>query len=602
MAKTKLIEILSGYSQGDGDLSGKKFRVAAITGSANRVSITRAGRHVAKFFEHFTKIVSYTPARTYGAILCVFGALSLALHFLKEYLGMYDSMPLGTLIISAAFALLSIPFIASEKPLSIALQNNPVTDFIFFEFFCIRRMHKYGTEKGIAPAYGVVIGVILAAIGALVPMWMAALGVAAMVYLFLTFLSPEFSFFSMFIIMPYLSFDTDGLFLAIMVFVTLISYARKVASGKRVFYFEQYDFGLFVMLFCILISGIFVKGVESFVSSIVMILLGMGYVLSSSLVTNRRLADCLINAVIISSVPVSVIAVVESVLEITAHGFSSFTGASATFDKPHTLAIFILVALSFSLYFVDVRKKPSAKVLYAFISVLNFAALFFTMSFWAVAALIIGYLASLAQKIRHGAGLILLFLSVFAYGLLLLPKEYLDLLCANETLTMLGITDSIERWYSAIAMLKDNLAVGVGIGADSFTQEIIKYAPTATYPDSANFLLELACEAGVISLCAFAYIYLIRVRHRGIYQPYVKNSQVRKISDYTTLTTVMLMAYGAFHYVWADMTMYYLFWCVFGLGSASLRVSKGEFDESAAYFRDGSTDDASSIDIAIKRV
>ena len=602
MAKTKLIEILSGYSQGNGDLSGKKFRVAAITGSANRVSITRAGRHVAKFFEHFTKIVSYTPARTYGAILCVFGALSLALHFLKEYLGMYDSMPLGTLIISAAFALLSIPFIASEKPLSIALQNNPVTDFIFFEFFCIRRMHKYGTEKGIAPAYGVVIGVILAAIGALVPMWMAALGVAAMVYLFLTFLSPEFSFFSMFIIMPYLSFDTDGLFLAIMVFVTLISYARKVASGKRVFYFEQYDFGLFVMLFCILISGIFVKGVESFVSSIVMILLGMGYVLSSSLVTNRRLADCLINAVIISSVPVSVIAVVESVIEITAHGFASFTGASATFDKPHTLAIFILVALSFSLYFVDVRKKPSAKVLYAFISVLNFAALFFTMSFWAVAALIIGYLASLAQKIRHGAGLILLFLSVFAYGLLLLPKEYLDLLCANETLTMLGLTDSIERWYSAIAMLKDNLAVGVGIGADSFTQEIIKYAPTATYPDSANFLLELACEAGVISLCAFAYIYLIRVRHRGIYQPYVKNSQVRKISDYTTLTTVMLMAYGAFHYVWADMTMYYLFWCVFGLGSASLRVAKGEFDESAAYFRDGSTDDASSIDIAIKRV
>ena len=602
MAKTKLIEILSGYSQGDGDLSGKKFRVAAITGSANRVSITRTGRHVAKFFERFTKIVSYTPARTYGAILCVFGALSLALHFLKEYLGMYDSMPLGTLIISAAFALLSIPFIASEKPLSIALQNNPVTDFIFFEFFCIRRMHKYGTEKGIAPAYGVVIGVILAAIGALVPMWMAALGVAAMVYLFLTFLSPEFSFFSMFIIMPYLSFDTDGLFLAIMVFVTLISYARKVASGKRVFYFEQYDFGLFVMLFCILISGIFVKGVESFVSSIVMILLGMGYVLSSSLVTNRRLADCLINAVIISSVPVSVIAIVESVLEISARGFASFTGASATFDKPHTLAIFILVALSFSLYFVDVRKKPSAKVLYAFISVFNFAALFFTMSFWAVAALIIGYLASLAQKIRHGAGLILLFLSVFAYGLLLVPKEYLDLLCANETLTMLGLSDSIERWYSAIAMLKDNLAVGVGIGADSFTQEIIKYAPTATYPDSANFLLQLACEAGVISLCAFAFIYLIRVRHRGIYQPYVKNSQVRKISDYTTLTTVMLMAYGAFHYVWADMTMYYLFWCVFGLGSASLRVAKGEFDESAAYFRDGSTDDASSIDIAIKRV
>ena len=602
MAKHKLIEFLSGYTHGDQDLSGKKFSVEAITGSANRVSITRAGKYIARFFERFTKIVSYTPARTYGAILCVFGALSLALHFLKQYLGMNDNEPLNTLIIASAFAFLSIPFIASEKPLSIALQNNPITDFIFFEFFCIRRMHKYGTQKGIAPAYGVIIGVILAVIGALVPMWMAALGVVAMAYIFLTFLSPEFSFFSMFIIMPYLSFDTDGIFLAIMVFVTLISYARKVASGKRVFYFEQYDFALFVMLFCILISGIFVKGVESFVSSIVMILLGMGYVLASSLVTNRRLADCLINAVIISSVPVSIIAIVESVIEISSGGFAAFTGATATFDKPYTLAIFTLVTLSFSLYFVDVRQRRAAKVLYAFISVLNFAALFFTMSFWAFAALIIGWLASVTQKIRHGSGLILLFLSVFGYALLFLPNEYLDVLSGNEILRMLGLADSVRSWQTAIAMLLDNVVLGIGIGADSFTQEIAKYSESFTYPNSANFLLEIACEAGVISLCAFILIYLVRVRHRSIYQPYVKNSQVRKISDYTTLTTVMLMAYGVFHYIWADMTMYYLFWCVFGLGSATLRVAKGEFDESAAYFRDGSTEDASSIDIAIKRV
>ena len=36
-------------------------------------------------------------------------------------------------------------------------------------------------------------------------------------------------------------------------------------------------------------------------------------------------------------------------------------------------------------------------------------------------------------------------------------------------------------------------------------------------------------------------------------------------------------------------------------GSATLRVAKNEFDERAAYFRDGSTEDSSSIDITIKR-
>ena len=62
----------------------------------------------------------------------------------------------------------------------------------------------------------------------------------------------------------------------------------------------------------------------------------------------------------------------------------------------------------------------------------------------------------------------------------------------------------------------------------------------------------------------------------------------------------MLMAYGAFYYIWADMTMYYLFWCVFGLGSASLRVAKQEFDDRFAYFSDGSAEDSSSIDISIR--
>ena len=600
MAKSKFVEFLGGYTKGDGRTSGKKFCVETVTGSANRVSLTRFGKYVTKFFEKLTKVISYTPARTYGAMLCVFGALSMALHFVKEYVGLYDDVPLSVLIISAAFALTSIPFIISEKPLSIALQDNPITDFIFFEFFCIRRMHRNESERGVQPVIGVLLGALLAVLGAILPLWTVALSFGAFTYLFLTFLSPEFSFFSIFIAMPYLSFDTHGMLLAALVAVTLISYGRKVALGKRVYFFEQYDLCLFALLFCILISGIFVKGTESFVSSVVMILLGMGYVLSSSLVTNRRLADCLINAVIISALPVSVIAIIESIVAITRYGLAAFAGASATFDKPYTLAIFLLVSFTFSAYFVDARRRRSAKALYAVIAVINFAALISTMSFWALGALLIGILAFSAQKMRHGSGVVLLILSIFMYAMLLIPNDYLAIISENNFVETLGLSDSIERWQVSMAMLKDNLFLGVGIGEDSFLQEIAGYTETFNYHNSGSFLLEIACEAGIISLFAFVLIYLVRVRHRGIYQPYVKNSQVSKISVYTTVTTVMLMTYGAFNYIWADMTMYYLFWCVFGLGSATLRVAKSEFDDRAAYFRDGSAEDASSIDITIR--
>ena len=600
MAKHTLGELIGGYTSGDANSSGKKFIVETVTGSAGRVTITRLSKHISRFFENLTNTISYTPSRSYGAMFSVFGILSLVIHFVKDYIGLYEVVLLSAIIIGAVFALISVPFFITDKPLSVALQNNSVTDFVFFEFFCIRRMHKREDEKGISPTLGVIFGVLFSVIGALVPLWTVALGLGLFAYLFLTFLSPEFSFFSIFLVMPYISFDSDGILLAALVAVTLVSYARKVALGKRVYYFEQYDVGLFVMLFCVLISGIFVKGMDSFVSSVVMILLGMGYVLASSLVTNRRLADCLINAVIISSLPISVVAITESVVSIVKDGLASFDGATATFDKPYTLAIFLIVAFTFSMYFVDVRRRREAKILYAVISVINFIALFFTMSFWAFGALIIGAIAFLVQKIRHASGLALLLLSVFAYALLFVPGKYIDVIAANNVVDSLGLSDAMLRWRTSFMMLKDNLFLGVGIGEESFLEEIRKYSLVYSYHNSGNFLLEIACEAGIISLIVFLAIYFIRIRHRRIYQPYVKNSHVSKTASYTTAITVALMAYGAFNYIWADMTMYYMFWCIFGLGSAVLRVAKNEFDDRVAYFSDGSAEDSSAVDITIR--
>ena len=171
MAKRTLLEFLNGYDSGDQNSSGKKFCVEQITGSANRVSLTRASKYVSKFFEKLTNLISYTPARAYGAFLCAFGALSLVLHFVLDYVNVGDSISLTTIVISSALALIGLPFLASGKPLSIALQNNPVTDFVFFEFFCIRRMHRTESFKGASPIIGVIFGIAFAALSAAVPLW-----------------------------------------------------------------------------------------------------------------------------------------------------------------------------------------------------------------------------------------------------------------------------------------------------------------------------------------------------------------------------------------------------------------------------------------------
>ncbi len=600
MARNTSFDLVRGYTSDQYENSGKKFYAKAITGSARRANLTRFGKYISMFFDRMTELLSYSSTRMYGSLFSVFGGLSLIIHLVMEYVGVYDKMPPYILIVSGVFLLLGIAFLIVDLPISTALQSFKLTDFIFFEFFCIRRMHKLDNKRGIHFIFGIVIGAMLAVIGALVPFYAVVIVLGVFAYLFLTFLSPEFSFFSIFIAMPYLSFDKDGIFLAMMVLVTILSFARKVTLGKRVYFFEQYDAGLFLMLVCILISGIFVKGVESFVSSVVMITLGGGYILASSLVTNRRLADCLINAVIVSAIPISFIAIIEASLHIAENGIYGYAGATATFDKPYTLAMFLLISGTFSLYFVSARRRMSAKVLYAVLFVINLVALFFTMSMWSFAVAVFGLAAFGVSKLKHVSQILVVLVVISPYLLLFIPSEQAEAIVMNPAFEAMGVSESMERWYTSMEMLKDNLFLGIGIGEDCFAEEILKYTDSFSYSNSGNFMLELACEAGVISLVAFLLICLIRVRHRAVYQPYIKNSQVSILADFTTVSTVCLIVYGAFNYIWADMTMYYLFWCIFGLGSAALRVSKQEFDDRVAYFSDARAEDTSSIDISIK--
>ena len=99
MAKHTFFEMLGGYTNGDNESSGKKFRSQTVTGSANRVSITRIGKYVSRFFDKLTKVISYTQSRTYGTFFCVFGVLSLVIHYIKDYISAYTVIPLEVVIL-----------------------------------------------------------------------------------------------------------------------------------------------------------------------------------------------------------------------------------------------------------------------------------------------------------------------------------------------------------------------------------------------------------------------------------------------------------------------------------------------------------------------
>lgn len=590
--KHPFLNLLLGYEAvSDAEVKGKRFVSKAISGRVSHERPSKLASKISAFLRGFVNLVSYTSTRTYGLFLGGFGLLSLILHFGIDYFMPEQQLSMPAMLTGAIFAILAIPLLSFDRPIAIAMQEFWLTDAVFFEFFCIQRMQKKTVGPVLHPVLGLFLGLCFAVLGAFVPIWYVAGGIGAAVYIYLTVISPEFAFFFTFLAMPYLPMVNGGdLILAILVALALLSFVRKIAEGKRIYYFEQYDFLLLIMLVIVFVNGVIIGGAGSVLSSFVMLVLGFGgYALTGSLVANRRLADCVIKANIISSIPISLIAITQFVVRLATSGITGYVGASATFDSPDMLGAFLLISASFMLYFVFVRRHTAVKVTYGAYLVITVVAMACTLRAWIAVAVLFALLAYLALKLGRVSWLWLGLLSFLPYILLFLPDATLLTIGEFAPLARLGFGRYFTAWVSARSMLGGRVFVGVGTG--NF----------ADAPHSANFLLQIACEAGVLVLIVFLLIFVVRLRHRSIYSPYTDGSQVSLLARFSDVTIVALLVYGLFVPLWAAPTVYYLFWCVFGLGSAVLRISKHEFDDMIGYFSDGAGADSSAIDISLKR-
>ena len=601
MSKRSIFELLDGYTHTESGV-GKHFLSVSITGSFAGRGSSRALRTLFAFTARLKSIFSYTSTRCYGLFFLTFGLATLFIHFAKDYLGVYDSVPLPILIVGAITAIVGVLVVVFDKPLTVFLQDFKLTDFILYEFFCIKRSYKRTDVRGIPSFVGLIVGILLASVGGVLPFDAVVPSTVGIVYCYIAFLSPEFSLFSTFLVLPYLSYiEGHELILSAFVLLNAISFARKVMLGKRVFHLEQYDVCLFIFLAFVLVSGIFVKGMESFISSLVMIVLALGYTLSSCIIANRRLADCLINALISSSIPVSIIAAVQFIKFLISSPVSSFSGVSATFSSPSVLAVFLLLSYVFSLYMLRVRHARLGHTVYVLIAALTFGALVLTANIFAIAvALLVPPLYLLLRGIRPFI-IVLIPLAVLPSLVIFIPTSVLSSLSDISWLSSFKIGELAVQWSYAKEMLLNNLFTGIGIGGDCFALELSQMTGTdAIFNNAGSLMLGIAASAGVFALVAFVMILFIRVRHTKVYLSYARNSRVSHLSPFNTLALSALLLFGTVNYLWADMSMYFLFWCVFGIGTATLRLSRQEHDDRMGYYSDGRSADASSIDVEIK--
>ena len=605
MAKHTVWDFLNGYEvptneNGTKSVTGSRFFSRSVTGSIRKKGSTSFIIKLINLGNNIARVLSYTALKSYGTGLLAYGILTFVGYLLGDYLSF---VPLGReyLFVGIICALLSIPFLLSDKPFAISVQDSRIISFILFDFFSVKRAHRMDSEYPSIPMWvSAAIGVLLGGLGYFVEIWWVITGFFALLLIYVTFLSPEFAFFLSILMLPYLSYIPHSrIVFPLLIALTLLSFIRKVIFGKRVLFIEQYEVLFGIMMTAILISGIFLKGVESFTGSLSMIALGMGYVLAGNLITNRRLADSALNAVVISSVPVALYSTYTVIRAILANNVRSIPGVgiSSTFDTTGECAVFLTVAILFAAALIK-ESSGGARAVYSVIFLLDICALFMTSELFAVVALIFGVFAYYAMRTRMLAIPIMIILVLMPYGILFIPSEIMDTVFAIVPgIDTLG--ELRELWRACFDAIEDHPFFGIGIGDLSFVTEMVNYG-IERHVDSSNVFLELALEAGLITLGSFVLALLVRVRHRARYYNYLRKSQLGVASAFAGIAVFCLLIFGTTECLWTGESSLYLFFTAFGIGSATLRAAKRERDDRVLYYEDARTVDYSAIDIEIR--
>ncbi len=592
MAKLNFFNYIDGYS---GRGSERRFLARAYSGSVSARK-HRAGKGE-EIISRIRRVVAYASSKAYGAMALAFGLVTVIVSFLRGYTDLLGDSHGVALIIGAAVTLLSIPFLLTDKPLSYVFQDNPVTEYLFFDLLCMKRVPKLEGVRTVYTFFAAALGIALGIVGYFVPAWIIVAFAVGLVIVYLAFNSPEFSFLLSLVMLPYseLSPAFRWVFFAL-VALTFLSMLIKIAYGKRVIFFSQYDVVLAIIVLTIVISGVFAEGADSLGDAAMMVVLAFGYTVASCLVSNRRIADSVLGTLVLSSLPVSVISIVDFIRILSAGEQTSIIGVGmkATFTDTVACAVFLIAAIC-SAAAIATQGRGVLRVLCGLAMLVQLVALVLTGEMFAIAALIVGLLVAQVIKTGYFSMLILPLLALLPYSVLLLPDSWEDTLFS--VIPSLSSVDSLsELWRSLISVFSDNAFIGIGIGQSSFVEEMVQNG-LLSESSAHNLLLEIALEAGVICAAAFVLVILVRLRHTAVYSPFVKSSEVAKLCPHMSVAIFAMIFYGATAYVLGAGSAYYLFWVIFGIGGALLRIAAREHDDRVNYYEDNRNRDASDLDV-----
>ena len=574
------------------------FSKKTLSGTATTRTIRLLKGKPYKFLTSVGRTIVYTSARSFGWFFLAFGVLTLFLYLGEYYFVGDKHLGTNTLFLGGTLIIIALPLLAKDKPLCLLLSDWAVTDYILFEFFAIKRMHEIERQPMIKPTMAIFLGFVPAIFGFFFSVDLVILIMLVTVLIALSMTSPEFPMLLTVIILPYLSFmQSSAEILITLSVLSFLSFILKAVVGKRVYNFDVYDFLAFLLVAAVALGGI-ISGADDITLSVLLVLGAIFmYANASNMIINRRLADKAVQAIIVSSVPLTLVLLLSSVLnmfEITSSDFVTELNKIVFFESTYTQNAFIATSLVLSFSFFMEKKNPAKKTAYLLISFLHLSLITINLEFELLISLLVALLAYYIITSTRVAADFLLLLCMSPMLLFLLPEGAFNSLLSfiGTDLTQKEIFVSFEKMFEKL--FDSGAFFGLGLDYNGLVETVnngIKF----------NTPLGVMYHIGIFGFVVVTLFIVIRFRHISYYKSYVSVSLVKTVSDMSSVALVALLVYGMSKYLFYDLRGVYILLFILGINTAALRTARAEHDDRLGYYGDASSSVSSVIDINLKK-
>ncbi len=570
-------------------LASKKTEKTKVERFFDRLAHFLSTCKLARFLKRIKERICFCEARNYGILLFTSGSC-FALGFSgASFLDLPYNNQLSTMILGLVLIALSIPLLLSKNTITYVFENSAISNLLLYSFLGARKQNL-DLSVSVNGLYFFLIGLFIGALGFLVSPYIILAILLMALLVGLTFACPEFGLTLTVCALPFLSlFNHPTIIVCASIIICFISYLRKLLLNKRAFRFTPCDLFVIIFMLFYLFGGLFSASPESKGSAVVYFVVMSIYFLSSNLLTNKRVIGNIVSVLLFSGFLIALFGIFQQLSgEMVAswldpRAFDYIAGRiSSTFDNPNVFASYIIMIIP--LVFVNVKDRSS---LFLFLSrtivlVALGASLVFTWSRGAWLGAIVSLLALALFGLRKTPRVLVAIFAFIPNLLLFLPRSITQRFSSIFSFLDTNVDSSISYrftvWKDSLALFKDNLFGGVGVGSEAYREAILPYSSIGAEAaiHSHNLYLQIGVELGIFALLTFFLILIFTLRNCYSIEFSANETSSRHVCTASLCACIALLTNGLFDHVWYNYRVCLLFFLLLGLCSASYRTGIAE--------------------------